>query len=963
VLPAPNDEPLGFVADLFLDPAPWNSCGIEQAVFHFFLDEVDDSDEAEADIDADGTLTAGSAVREPVDLPSTATAAESAVDLFDFQIADGGTADNQALTLSQIVLHTAGTGPFRQVAFRLHGPDASHVSGTYSRDTNTLTFRDLSLSVADGENETYTVNAYYRDPTSLTERQTFVLSVDGDTDLTVDSGGTQMGTTTAVTNGTGSPVDITATQLVFTTQPAGSVSGSALTTQPGVTAQDAAGNTDTDFSETVTLSESSAGSLSNTTQAAVRGVAAFSGVTYTATAEGQSFTLTANDEDDTGRDLPTVAANAVTSDVVATQLVFTTQPAGSISGRALTTQPVVTAQDAAGNTDTDFSETITLSESSAGSLRNPTQAAVRGVARFRGVTYTATAEGQSFTLTANDEDGTGSDLPRVAANAVTLNVAPTLTDLATSVTFGENTVNAAQVIDGEVTVADEDSEDFDGGRLLVVYSSGGGSDDQLSVRHQGTDSGQIGFAGGKVTFGGTEIGTVPVSGAGSGVDGQSLIVTLTAGATPAAAAALIENLTYQNTAAEPAASRTLLVTVADGAGGLSPAVRVTIEVGSSVDLVAKTPFRFELDKGWNLVSLPVQVEDARVRALFPTAAANLAYDPEEGYAASAELVPGRGYWVFLPEKAAVLVEGQPVPELKVEVSTGWNLIGVGVEPLEVGALRVASADRLLLAFGFAGDFWEATSLQPGKGYWIYWFDESGGTDTLVLSGAPAAKPIAWLPPAWEAAFPAAGVLWARAGDQRRELRLGVPSRAVRPLPPRPPFGGLEMRVRVAGVETRQVPEVGRETEYEVLLQGEEIELGWDLPLAETGMWELVVDGQVFLSQPGSRIALNRAPGELRLRRTGSRPRAFALEENFPNPFNPSTTIRYAIEEGCRVRLRVYNLAGQRVRELVDQWQAPGWYGVGWDGRDEEGTEVGNGVYLYELRAGNRRSRRKMMLVE
>jgi len=165
------------------------------------------------------------------------------------------------------------------------------------------------------------------------------------------------------------------------------------------------------------------------------------------------------------------------------------------------------------------------------------------------------------------------------------------------------------------------------------------------------------------------------------------------------------------------------------------------------------------------------------------------------------------------------------------------------------------------------------------------------------------------------------------------------------------------------VETRQVPEVGREAEYEVLLQGEEIELGWDLPLAEAGMWELVVDGQVFLSQPGSRIALDRAPGELRLRRTGSRPQVLALEENFPNPFNPSTTIRYAIEEGCRVRLRIYNLAGQLVRELVDQWQAPGWYGVEWDGRDEEGAEVGNGVYLYELRAGDRRSRRKMMLVE
>src|SRR5690606_34587169 len=105
------------------------------------------------------------------------------------------------------------------------------------------------------------------------------------------------------------------------------VSGATLTTQPVVAARDAFGNTDVDFAETITLTEASAGTLTNNTRAATTGVATFTNLIYTATADQQSFTLTANDQDGVGSNLPTMNANAVTSDVVATKLVFTTQPA------------------------------------------------------------------------------------------------------------------------------------------------------------------------------------------------------------------------------------------------------------------------------------------------------------------------------------------------------------------------------------------------------------------------------------------------------------------------------------------------------------------------------------------------------------------------------------------------------------------------------------------------------------
>jgi hypothetical protein len=95
------------------------------------------------------------------------------------------------------------------------------------------------------------------------------------------------------------------------------------------------------------------------------------------------------------------------------------------------------------------------------------------------------------------------------------------------------------------------------------------------------------------------------------------------------------------------------------------------------------------------------------------------------------------------------------------------------------------------------------------------------------------------------------------------------------------------------------------------------------------------------------------------------PRAFSLEQNSPNPFNPSTTIAYAVPEGrtVRVTLEVFNLRGALVRRLVDSGRGPGVYRAMWDGRDGSGVECGGGVYLYRLRAGEFVKVRKMVLLK
>ena len=88
-----------------------------------------------------------------------------------------------------------------------------------------------------------------------------------------------------------------------------------------------------------------------------------------------------------------------------------------------------------------------------------------------------------------------------------------------------------------------------------------------------------------------------------------------------------------------------------------------------------------------------------------------------------------------------------------------------------------------------------------------------------------------------------------------------------------------------------------------------------------------------------------------------------LEPNFPNPFNPSTTIVFSIQDPTRVTLSVYDVAGRQVRELVNERRERGAYKVEWDGRNDYGQAVASGVYFYRLTAGAFTDTRKMTMVK
>ena len=92
------------------------------------------------------------------------------------------------------------------------------------------------------------------------------------------------------------------------------------------------------------------------------------------------------------------------------------------------------------------------------------------------------------------------------------------------------------------------------------------------------------------------------------------------------------------------------------------------------------------------------------------------------------------------------------------------------------------------------------------------------------------------------------------------------------------------------------------------------------------------------------------------------PDTFYLLQNVPNPFNPETSIAYELPEAVQVKLAIFNLVGQKVRGLVEEFKTAGRYDVRWNGKDDFGRDVGSGVYFYNLEAGAYSTTRRMLLI-
>ena len=123
--------------------------------------------------------------------------------------------------------------------------------------------------------------------------------------------------------------------------------------------------------------------------------------------------------------------------------------------------------------------------------------------------------------------------------------------------------------------------------------------------------------------------------------------------------------------------------------------------------------------------------------------------------------------------------------------------------------------------------------------------------------------------------------------------------------------------------------------------------GFDGVESSNGPWSLTIDGGWALDVDNNSTI----------------PEVFALHNNYPNPFNPTTNIGYDIPELSKVSIDIYNIAGNKVKTLVSKEHQPGRYKVQWNATNEFGSPVATGMYIYKIRAKDFVSVKKLLLMK
>ena len=90
--------------------------------------------------------------------------------------------------------------------------------------------------------------------------------------------------------------------------------------------------------------------------------------------------------------------------------------------------------------------------------------------------------------------------------------------------------------------------------------------------------------------------------------------------------------------------------------------------------------------------------------------------------------------------------------------------------------------------------------------------------------------------------------------------------------------------------------------------------------------------------------------------------SFILHQNFPNPFNPSTTIQYSTDSHSNIKIVIFNVYGQKIKTLVDRYESSGNHTVTWNATDDNGNEVSSGIYIYQLSANGINTQKQMLLL-
>ena len=371
---------------------------------------------------------------------------------------------------------------------------------------------------------------------------------------------------------------------------------------------------------------------------------------------------------------------------------------------------------------------------------------------------------------------------------------------------------------------------------------------------------------------------------------------------------------------------------------LSPLQSVTLEIDN--------------DEGWNLVGLPLEVENSSFVILFPESIEGTLYSFDDGYNLETSLTQGEGYWLRFNNAGSTTITGAPINELTISLSEGWNLVSGISETVSI--YSVSDPDEIIVSgtlYGYDGAYVPSEELISGKGYWLRAYEDG---EITLTSGA-----LAKTAPRDFSLKGKANSLTVNGMDLYFGVKMSAREKLSYSLPPKPPHGAFD--VRFSG-DTRIA---GENTEIEVMNPYQTITISYDVVLdaGEHMNWVLTSESGEEYTLEGTGAVTIPSAEKFVLNREPVIPITFALHQNYPNPFNPITSLRYDLPERSQVTLTIYDLMGREIAQLVNTTQEPGFRAVQWGATDMHGKPVSAGVYLYQIQAGEFVQTKKMVLLK
>ena len=362
---------------------------------------------------------------------------------------------------------------------------------------------------------------------------------------------------------------------------------------------------------------------------------------------------------------------------------------------------------------------------------------------------------------------------------------------------------------------------------------------------------------------------------------------------------------------------------------------------------------FMVNSGWNMVGLPLNVEIPSYENLFPNSVTNTLFSFNGQYVSEENLVPGIGYWIRITDEGNVSISGQAINELSISLMEGWNLIAGISTPVNVQ--NFIDPDGLVIpgtVYGFEDGYTETESMDPGYAYWL----RSSGEGEITLSASTTTSRIRSL----EASEHLNALVF---NNTTLYFGEGVPKENILnySLPPKPPAGAND--IRFSG-DTKLC--LSDECVLEVMNSSKS--LTFEFEIKDGKYWELVPviengaewSGAISLSDQGQ-LTLDSGRDEKWILRKSALtvPEIFALHPVYPNPFNPTTTLRFAVGiTHASSLLQVFDITGRLVETLIDEHLRPGSHSVQWNA-----SRFSSGVYFVHLESESFSQSQKVILLK